>query len=185
MKRAEIIRYFLDEYFSGDTQDLCDATGYRNSQIRDWLNGSKVPQKKTIEYIIHCTLAPEFKVVVEFSEFSPNNSIKPQLRSALDEYCNHPGIYAFYDSMAKLLYIGKATSLLDEIYQSMRQNISVKFPNSVRSTPTKRYEVIRYFSAYDVGDSYWVDYPRHVESLILRISKPPLNKISGNLERLT
>ena len=42
---------------------------------------------------------------------------------------------------------------------------------------------MKYISAYDVGSSNWIDYPKHVESLILRISKPILNKQIGFLEK--
>jgi hypothetical protein len=95
----------------------------------------------------------------------------------------HSGIYAFYDGMANLLYVGKAPSLLDECYQTIRRDVPVKFPAGIKKKPEKRYEVVKYLSAYDVGASNWVDYPKHVESLILRISKPILNKQIGFLEK--
>ena len=85
--------------------------------------------------------------------------------------------------MANLVYLGKATRLLDESYAAIRGEVRIAFPAGVRDRPEYRYSIIRYISAYDVGESNWVDYPKHVESLILRISKPVLNKNIGYLER--
>lgn len=184
MKRTQILQYFLTEYFDGNANSLAETTGYTLPQIRKWINGDVQPNKYTIEYVAHCALAPEFRIVAEFARFSPDDEIRRQLREALQEHCNLSGIYAFYDSMANLLYVGKATKLLDEMYQSIRQPISVPFPRGVEQTPQQRYEVVRYFSAYEVAGLQWAGYPKHVESLILRISKPPLNKRIGSLERL-
>jgi len=184
MKRSDILKYLVDEYFNGNPENVRNVTGYTIQQIQSWLSGERQPQKQTVEYFIHCALAPEFKVVVEFAHFKPEEDLRPQLRTALGTHESRPGIYAFYDSMAKLLYVGKAANLLEEMYQQLRQAIVIEFPRGVQKTPEKRYEVVRYVSAYDVGESDWVDYPKHVESLILRISKPPLNQRIGYLERL-
>ena len=47
-----------------------------------------------------------------------------------------------------------------------------------------RYEVVKYISAYEIAGLNWTDYPKHTESLLLRISKPPLNVYIGSLHRL-
>ena len=88
-----------------------------------------------------------------------------------------------YDSIGNLVYVGKATRLLDEVYAAIRRDIHIPFPRGISNVPEKRYEIISYISAYDVGTSDWIDYPKHVESLILRISKPLLNKNIGTLEK--
>lgn len=46
-----------------------------------------------------------------------------------------------------------------------------------------RHQVVRYISAYDVKSSESCDYPNHVESLILRVSKPIMNKQIGTLDK--
>ena len=181
--RNEVVRYFLENYFGGSIEQAIEATGYTRIQFRNWLDGSSVPQKNTIEYIAHCIFTPEFRRIAEYYEFYPEEKIMPQLKDMLGRHADNPGIYAFYDSMGSLLYIGKAaTSLIKECYQSIRQEVSIKFPSGIKNAPQKRYEITRYISAYDVGNSNWIDYPKHVESLILRISKPPLNKVIGSLE---
>ena len=182
MDRNEVFRYLFETYFFGSEQNLIEATGYTSTQIRAWQVGDVTPTKSTIEYILHCLFTPEFKVIAEYFEFESAEKILPQLRKMLGACADTPGLYAFYDSMGNLLYIGKATKLLREMYDAMRRNVHLNFPSGIKSAPEKRHEIVRYISAYDVGNSNWMDYPKHVESLILRISKPPLNKISGGLE---
>jgi hypothetical protein len=43
--------------------------------------------------------------------------------------------------------------------------------------------MVPYISAYSVNKSEFEDYAKHVEVLILRIRKPPLNTNSGKLEK--
>ena len=182
VNRNEILKYFVETYFGSDLQKVEAVTGYTVAQLNSWISGSVTPMKVTIEYMLHCIFTPEFKVIFEFAEFDPNKKIKPQLREMLGAHSENPGIYAFYDSIGNLLYIGKATNLLQESYDSIRREVSLSFPSGIKSAPEKRYEIVRYVSAYDVGNSNWMDYPKHVESLVLRLSKPPLNKITGGLE---
>lgn len=183
ISRNEIIRYFVNEYFEGSSQKASEASGCPVAQIEDWLEGRKTPQKNSVDYFIHCTFVPEFSIVVEFGEFDPKEQVRPQLRKLFEGHEDKAGIYAFYDSMANLLYIGKATNLLEESYAAIRRDVHVPFPAGIKNRPEFRYQIVRYVSAYDVGTSDWVDYPKHVESLILRISKPLLNKNIGILAR--
>lgn len=185
MKRSKVIQYLVVEYYDGDEKRAAEATGYAAHQISSWIKGEREPQKGTVEYFMHCAFAPEFKVVTEFYNFNPYDRVRTQIRDALNGYEDHPGIYAFYDSMANLLYVGKATSnLLDEMYNAILRGIDISFPKGVTQVPQKRYEVVRFLSAYDVGVYSHLDYPRHVESLILRLSKPPLNQNIGQLRQL-
>ncbi|MBC7161940.1 MAG: hypothetical protein H5U26_07525 [Immundisolibacter sp.] len=181
--RSDILRYFIDEYFEGDAKKASEATGYSVAQFKAWISRQRLPRKSTIEYLVHCVFTPEFRVIVEFGEFNQSEPILTQLRRLLKGHEERPGIYAFYDSMANLVYIGKATKLLRECDNAIRREVHVRFPNDVKNKPENRAEVVRYISAYDVGKSNWVDYPKHVESLILRISKPVLNKNIGQLEK--
>lgn len=182
--RNDIVRYVIDEYFSGSPQKASEASGCSVAQIEDWLEGRRMPQKDSVDYLIHCAFVPEFKIVVEFGDFDSNQTASSQLRKLFKGHEERAGIYAFYDSMANLLYVGKAaTSLLKESSDAIGRKVDVRFPSGVRNRPQFRYQIVRYVSAYDVGSSEWLDYPKHVESLILRISKPPLNKVIGRLER--
>lgn len=182
-ERNQIIKYLIDQYLQGNIEEASNLTGYTQQQLNQWTTGERTPQRQTIDYLIHKIFVPEFKVIVEFGEIDSAGEIRSQLRSLLAGHETNSGIYAFYDGMANLLYVGKATNLLDECYQTIRRDVPVNFPAGIKKKPEKRYEVVKYISAYDVGASNWVDYPKHVESLILRISKPILNKQIGFLER--
>jgi hypothetical protein len=115
MERSHVLKYFVDEYFDGSPERAALATGYEVRQIRKWLDGSTQPQHQSLEFVAHAALAPEFKVVVEFSEFSPEYPVKTQLRDSLGNNGDLTGIYAFYDSMMNVLYVGKTEwSLLEE-----------------------------------------------------------------------
>lgn len=185
MQRNEVVRYFINASFAGDIERVAYLTGYTPAQLVDWIEDRVGPQHDTVQWIAHCALAPEFQIVTEFSPFAHNEPWKPQIAAALGDHRDAVGIYAFYDSMANLLYVGKATSnLLDEIYSAIIRDIAYEFPRGLHFKPERLVDVVAYMSAYYVGWSQMMDYPRHVESLILRISKPPLNRNIGTLAHL-
>lgn len=180
--RSEFFDFVIKEYYSS-TKDAAQKTGYHAMTIEQWRMGKRTPQRSTIEYFISVALVPEFKVIQEFWPFDHAEPLLTQLRAMLGHHKNEPGIYAFYDALGNLLYVGKATRLLGEINAAICRKIDVSFPRGVKNKPETRREVVRYISAYDVGSSSFDDYPKHVESLLLRISKPPLNKNIGFLDR--
>ncbi|AIS13594.1 hypothetical protein C4K22_2481 [Pseudomonas chlororaphis subsp. aurantiaca] len=181
--RSGVLSYIIEQYYSGDLETAEAVTGYSVKQIEDWCSGQRQPQHITVEYFIHRAFTPEFQSVVEFAEFKPDQPVMAQLKNLFKGHEDRAGIYAFYDSMANLIYIGKATNLVKEAYSAIRRDVDIQFPTGIRKKPEKRYEIVRYISAYDVGSSDWLDYPKHVESLILRISKPALNKNIGHIEQ--
>lgn len=180
--RSEFFDFVVKEYYTSN-KDAAEKTGYHERTIVQWRTGVCTPQRSTIEYFISVALVPEFKVIQEFWPFDHSIALQTQLKEMLGEHRNDPGIYAFYDSLGNLLYLGKATKLLGEISAAICRKIDVSFPKGVKAKPETRKEVVRYISAYDVGASSFDDYPKHVESLLLRISKPPLNKNIGSLGR--
>lgn len=93
------------------------------------------------------------------------------------------GLYAFYDLMANLIYLGKTGgNLLTEVYQQIKTKIPGGILPKAISDDAKRLDVVRYISAYSIPASDHADYAKHVEGLILRISKPRLNKNLGILK---
>ncbi|ERO60728.1 hypothetical protein [Pseudomonas piscis] len=181
--RSGVLRYIIERYYSGDLEDAGARTGYSVKQIQEWCSGHCQPQHITVEYFIHRAFTPEFQSVIEFAEFKPDQPVMKQLKVLFKGHEDRAGIYAFYDSMANLIYLGKATNLLKEAYSAIRRDVHIQFPAGIKKKPEKRYELVRYISAYDVGSSEWRDFPKHVESLILRISKPILNKNIGHIEQ--
>lgn len=182
-ERNTVINYLIKTYYEGDVRKVAELTGYTQKQIEEWMLGDRQPNKDTVEYIIHCVFTPEFTVIVEYGEFKQDEPVRTQLKNMFKGHEERAGIYAFYDSMVNLLYVGKATNVLDECYSAINRDVDVPFPSGIKKRPEKRREIVRYISAYDVGSSNYLDYPKHVESLILRISKPTLNKVIGGLEK--
>jgi len=181
--RSAVLSYIIEQYYSGDLEEACAMTGYSLKQIADWCSGRRQPQHFTVEFFIHRAFTPQFQSVVEFAEFKPDQPVMAQLKTLFKGHEERAGIYAFYDSMANLIYIGKATNLLKEAYSAIRRDVDIQFPAGIKKKPEKRHEIVRYISAYDVGKSNLLDFPKHVESLILRISKPILNKNIGHIEQ--
>ncbi len=179
--RNIIFNYFLTQHYHNDIESMSYDTGYTVAQLQNWRDGVTTPQHQTIEYICNRLFTPEFTIVCEFSELVPDDSLKPQLRKMLGDHNDSSGLYAFYDSMANLLYVGKATSLLTEIYCALRREAEIVFPAGISNRNLQRYQVTRYVSAYAIKKYPFFDYPKHVESIILRISKPRLNTQIGYL----
>ena len=67
----------------------------------------------------------------------------------------------------------------------MQRDDLVVFPSGISNKTRLRWELVIYFSAYFIPSSMHRDHPKHVESLMLRISKPPLNKQIGKLSKVT
>ena len=178
-ERVVTLKYILSQFFKDDIDEIVDVTGYSKSVIDAWMKGKVVPNHTTISYVISCIFTPQFTVVEEFYEIDPNQTILTQLKKMYKGHEHRSGIYAFYDSMANLLYVGKAINLLEETYSALRRDSEIHFPAGIKNKTVQRHQVVRYISAYDVKSFDDFDYPKHVESLILRISKPRMNKQIG------
>ena len=181
-ERVVTLKYILSQFFKDDIDEIVDVTGYSKSVIDAWMKGKVVPNHTTISYVISCIFTPQFTVVEEFYEIDPNQTILTQLKKMYKGHEHRSGIYAFYDSMANLLYVGKAINLLEETYSALRRDSEIHFPAGIKNKTVQRHQVVRYISAYNVKSFDDFDYPKHVESLILRISKPRMNKQIGILD---
>ncbi|EGR1145895.1 TPA: hypothetical protein N2828_004453 [Vibrio parahaemolyticus] len=181
--RTIVMNYLLSEKFDNSAESMSEMTGYSVNQIYKWVSGEIVPNKSTLDFIIMSTYTPEFTVVKEFYEIDTSEPIKTQLNDMFKGHEDRAGVYAFYDAMANLLYVGKASNLLQETYSAIMREDLVSFPSGIKDKMQKRFELVKYVSAYDVATNDHWDYPKHVESLILRISKPRLNKQIGILEQ--
>ncbi len=181
--RSEFFDFVIKSYYAGSSKVASEKTDYSVAQIDLWRSGRRVPQQSTIDYFLNIALVAEFKVIQEFFPFDSSKAQQTQLKEMLGEHKNDSGIYSFYDALGNLLYVGKATNLLAEINAAISRPINISFPKGIRKKPKTRKEVVSYISTYDVGTSLLDDYPKHVESLILRISKPTFNKNIGSLNR--
>jgi len=182
---AGLVEYLIQEYFEGDSKRFAEQVGYTKQQVGFWLRGEKKPQKATLRWMLSSTIAPEFKVACEFFpiDFSSKDFIRAELKRALGDQANKPGVYAFYDSMCAVIYLGKASKgFLVEMYQQLRGPLGISFPKAVATAPKERWQAVKYVSAYEVPHVEHLDYPKHVEALVLRLSKPIGNKSLGTLQ---
>jgi hypothetical protein len=150
-----------------------------------WLEDKNQPNVGNVSYLMHRAFAPEFRVIAEYEQIqiSSEETIHRQVANILKGHEAASGLYAFYDSMANLVYIGKSDgNLLAEICQQLNAQVKKPFPRGARQ-PEHRLDVVRYISAYYVQPSIFEDYAKHMESLILRISKPALNANIGKLKK--
>jgi hypothetical protein len=179
------IRFAVENYFDGNISQAAERTGYTQSQIKKWINDEIRPHVDTTRYFMSIALIPEFTIVCEHHPFDGTESISGQLKGMLNGHHNSPGIYVFYDSLCEPLYLGKArTSLQTEITSALNRPVSLSYPKTISPPPAKVKELVKYISAYDVAGKEHSDYPKHVESLVLRIRKPKLNKQLGTLTKL-
>jgi hypothetical protein len=174
--RNEIVEYVVAECFGDDIDKVCSVTGFTKQQVTGWLEHRTQPQVGNVSYLMHRAFAPEFRVIAEYVPIQTSGSeksLRKQVANTLKGHEVASGLYAFYDSMV---------NLVSEIYQQLTAPVKKPFPKGVRQ-PERRLDVVRYLSAYYVQRSIFEDYARHVESLILRISKPALNANIGKLEK--
>lgn len=176
-----VIRYAVKKHFDGKIDIAAAATGYSAHQVKTWLEGQRRPRDATVDYFLSVAMITEFAVVCEFKEFNSEIPVRPQIRKMLNGHHESAGLYAFFDSIGRPLYVGKATKLLAEIIVALSGNVdNLSFPRGI-TAPKTRSKLVNYISAYHVGNYSHIDYPKHVESLILRIAKPVLNKNIGTL----
>ena len=88
--------------------------------------------------------------------------------------------------MCNLIYLGKAsTNIKSEVYQQLKKPLGISFNKAVKTAPQGRWQVVKFISAYEVPKVDHLDYPKHVEALMLRIAKPIGNKVIGSLRVAT
>ena len=185
---SQLVRYLEQQFFKGDTKRFAEHVNCTESQIKSWRDGKQKPQKQTIKWMLSASFAPEFRIACEFEpvHLISVKEITPELKRALKTHGGKAGVYAFYDSMCNVIYIGKASkSLAVEMCQQLKGSLGVVFPKAVSDAPSKRWQATSFVSAYEIPAVEHMDYQKHVESLVLRISKPIGNKALGNLQRST
>jgi hypothetical protein len=186
LSRNDIVKYLVDEFYDGDAGAAAKATGHTKQQLYWWLTKKHQPHKINVSRLIFYAVIPQFKVITEFTLLRrPTKTVNlhKSLAIILAGHENASGLYAFYDSMANLIYLGKTDgNMLSEVYQQIKAKIPAGILPKAISTDAKRLDVVRYISAYSIPTSDHADYAKHVEALILRISKPRLNRNLGTLK---
>jgi hypothetical protein len=183
--RNDIVKYLVDEFYGRDAANAAKATGHTKQQLDWWLTNKHQPHKINVSRLLFHSVVPEFKMITEFALITKPTkavSLHKRLATILAGHEKASGLYVFYDSMANLIYLGKTDGkMLSEVYQQIKTGIPGGILPKAVSANAKRLDVVRYISAYSIPTSDHADYAKHVEGLILRISKPRLNKNVGRL----
>lgn len=183
---AIVVDWIVRELFQNELTKVVSETGFSSQQIKQWRAGERTPKNTSIKFLLHRAFEPDYRIIAEFQGIDPEangDKIRTQLGRIFKGYEKACAVYAFYDSSGNLIYLGKANgTLLGEAYQQLRKPLRKNMlPRGIKG-PLKRQDVTRYVSAYLINSSEFGDYAKHVEALILRIQKPRLNSVTGNLD---
>lgn len=186
--RNDVVRYIVDNYYQKDPSKAAAASGYTAQQIKGWIGDKNTPQSYSVGLLLHGAFAPQFQVIAEYVPIETSGSqtsVSAQLTKIFKGHEKASGLYAFYDSIADLVYLGKSDgNLLFECRNQLNAALKKGVFRKGARQPQTRLDVVRYVSAYYVQGSDFEDYAKHVESLILRISKPVLNTNIGSLQKV-
>ena len=128
----------------------------------------------------------------KYNLFDPNTDYRQHRR--VKEKLNGIGVYVFYDSQAKAIYVGKTKSnLWNEMTHAYNnrtaeirrvphpeKDVAFKDGRPTKDMKTKLYDVADYFSAYEVA----TDMIHNAEALLLSAFMNSLifNKIAGKIK---
>src|SRR6202795_1221851 len=113
--RNEAVRFLVNVYFGGDAAKAASAAGFSKQQVTNWVNGSNQPQTSIVKQLVHAAAAPAFRLIVEFEPINfpdGDKGLHGRINELLSGHEKASGLYAFYDSMAQLIYIGKSNGNL-------------------------------------------------------------------------
>jgi hypothetical protein len=187
-ERSFVVAWVLREHYDNDLKKASKATDFTIKQLTEWRDGTLTPFASSVSRLVHHAFEPAFTIIAEFKPIEHDGTMKGvygQLSTILKGFHKASGVFAFYDSSGNPLYLGKADgTLLAETFAQIKAKVAKKsaFPRDAPQ-PKIRLAMVRYISAYRVNKSEFEDYAKHVEALILRIHKPPLNIKSGKLNK--
>lgn len=210
MKEKDLYQSLAKKFKEPIPEKLSEKIGLSGIALRNWKDSSKMVRAsqianlvaKTQEYAIHSHNKNLIRPIVEFFPmetakskqgvkwelFDPKDFKKSRLANLRTELMNASGVYIFYDSRGRALYVGKAQirSLWDEMKSALNrdrkdlQQIKLVAHPTINKKFVPAYETLRrikptrlvladmaaYFSAYAVDKSFIGD----VEALLVRIS---------------
>lgn len=169
----------LVKWASGN-KAFCDFTGVKQSNLSDYLAGKKKITWKRLESATKHVFGqpPAFQPLLEGYDLSADGLPK------LAQLPKSPGIYALFDSAMRVIYYGKATSLYDEIRQTLKRRVAEVRPWK-RDKGIRFREITKYLSAYTIirGDA---DFRHDIEAFGLRIMvNNTFNKNGAQFKRIS
>jgi transcriptional regulator with XRE-family HTH domain len=185
----------LQEKYGSITQGrIASALGVTQGTISNWSNDgqpSKNNLKKLIDLFLQHHATTLVNPILEFHPIAPEPSgdswkfsndpnVTTKLKAELDGV---PGLYLFYDSAGRAIYLGKTEASL---YAEAKQRLKA-VPNRSIYVPTKAMasqmgQITRFLSAYEVTIPAAI---KNLESFMLRaFANDLLNKNGGNFKSL-
>ena len=182
----------LEEEYGFITQEkIARKLGVNQTTISNWKNGKNTPSKKNLEMLINAfrehhaqtLIRPifEFKEILPFCKgsswgFSSDTEALNEIRGKLSKKI---GIYLFYDSAGKAIYLGKSDACLyNEAKQRLNGLANRPFYKPNKSAHPFMGDMAKYLSAYEVTVPAAI---KNIESFMLRsFANDLMNKNSGN-----
>lgn len=172
----EIICETFDVKTQGEVAKILEV---HQPQIANWRNGDGPARKSSWKKMLRKLLAQHAREVVwplfEFRSISPiaagaswrihrDEAENTAIREAL---CDHVGLYGFYDSAGRVLYVGKTAN---NLWVEIRQRLKARVHRHIGLPEKQRGVVIgqmaTYLSAYAV---YQPQAVHNLEALVIRM----------------
>ena len=191
---VELIEILEDMYGHINQETLAKHLGVAQGTISNWRNGAS-PRKASLKKILnlyrdHHTNAL-VQPILEFKAIRPhkkNNSWslatdKSSSSEFRRELEGHKGLYLFYDSAGKVIYLGKSERCLYvEIKQRLNAEANRPFYGPTKQPNPRMGDIANYISAYEVTVPKAI---KNLESFLLRsFANDIMNKNSGNFKVL-
>jgi transcriptional regulator with XRE-family HTH domain len=189
---SELLAALIEE--GGEVSQLLLAKTLKVSQstVTAWLSGATPSQaniKKILTYFRDYNAASLISPVLEYKAIEPFKSRRSWIMSAAEDdkdllhecMLHRLGVFIFYDSMGKAIYLGKSESCMYTEAKKRLADVSnspLLAPN--RSKPPYIGELARYVSVYEVSVPAAI---KNLEAFLLRaFSNNLLNEEAGNFK---
>ncbi|GEM_PF-1714481 len=154
--------------------ELAHALGVTEVTISNWTNGRNKPQPGKLRRLLGLDTEKLVERLVEFEPITPTrrhlDSEKDKEKKLADKLKGKRGLYIFYDSAGRVIYVGKSAmgknhDLLAEAKQRLGAGTKRSFYEPTRKGVAIVGKMARYLSAYEVRNRYAI---HKLESLLLR-----------------
>ena len=184
----------LEEEYGYITQEkLARKLEVNQATISNWKNGKNTPSKKNLEMLINAFKEHHAQTLIrpifEFKEILPYRNGSSWVFSHETEALNiikseltkKIGIYLFYDSAGKAIYLGKSdVCLFNEAKQRLNALANRPFYNPNKNAHPFMGDMAKFLSAYEVTVQAAI---KNIESFMLRsFANDLMNKNSGNIK---
>ncbi|BAH76487.1 hypothetical protein [Solidesulfovibrio magneticus] len=206
MNIKSFLTYLKKHFNAKNENELATKLNISQANFSQWKNTENIPHT-SIANILNCSLKNYAENCIKsIIEFHPINCVgdsnlrflnknDPQNNVIIQELEKHKGVYTFYDSYGKLIYVGKTKQQV--LYKEMTTafnkeskhlfmwcvdhhcNQALTTNKQIRKKYVYLHDIAKYFSAYRV-ETKLIDV---VEALLIRVSAN--NNINIKMETLS